>query len=74
MVDQDAQGEGRICIWGRNVFMGYLDDKESTRQWMDAQGWLHTDDLGFLDVNNFLSITGNIKGERQAGPGEGEGT
>ncbi|XP_058515873.1 long-chain-fatty-acid--CoA ligase ACSBG2-like isoform X2 [Ochotona princeps] len=61
VVDEDAQGEGRVCVWGRNVFMGYLDDKESTQQWMDAQGWLRTDDLGFLDMNNFLSVTGNIK-------------
>uniref|UniRef100_H0XWM1 long-chain-fatty-acid--CoA ligase n=1 Tax=Otolemur garnettii TaxID=30611 RepID=H0XWM1_OTOGA len=58
---EDEEGVGNISIWGRNIFMGYLNNKEETEKRMDAQGWMHTGDLGFLDVNKFLYITGNVK-------------
>nr|XP_048283458.1 long-chain-fatty-acid--CoA ligase ACSBG2-like isoform X2 [Myodes glareolus] len=56
---ENHEGIGRLCLWGRNIFMGYLNDKESTEKKMDNQGWLHTNDLGFLDVDKFLYVTGN---------------
>lgn len=54
-----------MCLWGRNIFMGYLNDKESTEKKMDNQGWLHTNDLGFLDVDKFLYVMGNNNGEER---------
>lgn len=64
MKEEDKEGNGNISIWGRNVFMGYLGDKRGTVTWTDCYGWLHTGDLGFLDVDNFLYIRGSVKGEQ----------
>uniref|UniRef100_A0A8C8YJH8 long-chain-fatty-acid--CoA ligase n=1 Tax=Prolemur simus TaxID=1328070 RepID=A0A8C8YJH8_PROSS len=57
---EDKDGVGDICIWGRNIFMGYLNNKEGTKDKIDSLGWMHTGDLGFLDDNNFLYIMGNV--------------
>lgn len=53
-VQKDEEDIGSIHIWGRNVFMGYLNDEESTQEKIDLHGWLHTGDLGFLDTDEFL--------------------
>ncbi|XP_058137983.1 long-chain-fatty-acid--CoA ligase ACSBG2-like [Dasypus novemcinctus] len=58
---EDGEDVGAIRVWGRHVFMGYLGDKENTRERIDSHGWLHTGDLGLLDANDFLYITGNVK-------------
>lgn len=42
--------------------MGYLNMAEKTEEALDAEGWLHSGDLGKLDQNGFLFITGRIKG------------
>ncbi|XP_066499587.1 long-chain-fatty-acid--CoA ligase ACSBG2 isoform X2 [Hoplias malabaricus] len=57
----DAEGNGEICFWGRHVFMGYLNMPEKTDEALDADGWLHSGDLGKHDKNDFLFITGRIK-------------
>ncbi|XP_051950198.1 long-chain-fatty-acid--CoA ligase ACSBG2 isoform X2 [Xyrauchen texanus] len=57
----DADGNGEICFWGRHVFMGYLNMPEKTEEALDAEGWLHSGDLGKQDQNDFLFITGRIK-------------
>lgn len=46
---------------GRHIFMGYLNDEEKTRATIDEEGWLHSGDVGRLDTNNLLYITGRIK-------------
>ncbi|XP_026905059.2 long-chain-fatty-acid--CoA ligase ACSBG2 isoform X3 [Acinonyx jubatus] len=56
---EDGDGIGDIHIWGRNIFMGYLDDEEKTQEKIDLHGWLRTGDLGFLDDDEFLYVTGN---------------
>lgn len=58
----DADGNGEICFWGRHVFMGYLNMPDKTEESVDAEGWLHSGDLGKHDQNDFLFITGRIKG------------
>ncbi|XP_008709666.2 long-chain-fatty-acid--CoA ligase ACSBG2 [Ursus maritimus] len=58
---EDEEGIGDIYIWGRNVFMGYLDDEENTQAKIDARGWLHTGDLGFMDPDEFLYVVGNTR-------------
>lgn len=60
---EDADGNGEICFWGRHVFMGYLDMPDKTEEALDAEGWLHSGDLGKHDNNGFLYITGRIKGK-----------
>ncbi|KAG8516429.1 Long-chain-fatty-acid--CoA ligase ACSBG1 [Galemys pyrenaicus] len=61
LVNQDADGVGEICLWGRTVFMGYLNMEDKTREAIDADGWLHTGDSGHLDADGFLYITGRLK-------------
>ena len=57
----DETGEGEICVRGRNVFMGYLNQEKSTWDVFDAEGYFHTGDKGFIDEKGFLKITGRIK-------------
>uniref|UniRef100_A0A4W3IP33 long-chain-fatty-acid--CoA ligase n=1 Tax=Callorhinchus milii TaxID=7868 RepID=A0A4W3IP33_CALMI len=57
----DEKLDGEICLWGRNIFMGYLNMPEQTEQTIDAEGWMHTGDLGYLSNDDFLFLTGKIK-------------
>ncbi|XP_071339712.1 long-chain-fatty-acid--CoA ligase ACSBG2-like isoform X2 [Trachinotus anak] len=57
----DKDGNGEICFWGRNVFMGYLNMPDKTVEALDQDGWLHSGDLGRHDQKEFLYITGRIK-------------
>uniref|UniRef100_A0A671WVM8 Long-chain-fatty-acid--CoA ligase ACSBG2 n=1 Tax=Sparus aurata TaxID=8175 RepID=A0A671WVM8_SPAAU len=57
----DEEGNGEICFWGRHVFMGYLNMPDKTEEALDAEGWLHSGDLGKHDKKGFLFITGRIK-------------
>ncbi|XP_054418102.1 long-chain-fatty-acid--CoA ligase ACSBG2 [Pteronotus mesoamericanus] len=61
LYQQSTDGTGEICIWGRHVFMGYLERQEDTVAVIDEEGWLHTGDLGRVDNQGFLYITGRIK-------------
>ena len=45
----NENGEGEICMRGRNVMMGYLKDEEQTMQTIDDYGYIHSGDLGKLD-------------------------
>lgn len=58
----DSDGSGEICFWGRHVFMGYLNMADKTLEALDSEGWLRSGDLGKHDTDNFLYITGRIKG------------
>lgn len=62
MTNVDSEGTGEICFWGRNVFMGFLNMEDKTRDALDEDGWLHSGDLGKIDEEGFLYITGRKKG------------
>ncbi|XP_025073440.1 very long-chain-fatty-acid--CoA ligase bubblegum-like [Pogonomyrmex barbatus] len=57
----DEHGEGEVCMGGRHIFMGYLNDREKTAETKDKNGWLHSGDLGKFDSKGILHITGRIK-------------
>jgi len=53
--------QGEILVRGEFVFMGYLNQPEKTRDTVDAEGWLHTGDVGLIDNEGFVKITDRMK-------------
>jgi long-chain acyl-CoA synthetase len=57
-----APGEaGEIMVRGANVMKCYYKDSESTAKTLKPDGWMHTGDLGYLDEDGFLFVTGRLK-------------
>ncbi len=52
---------GEICARGYNVMAGYNDNPEASAEAIDADGWMHTGDLGRMDAQGFITITGRVK-------------
>ncbi|XP_037085162.1 long-chain-fatty-acid--CoA ligase ACSBG2-like [Pollicipes pollicipes] len=61
ILDPDEQGNGEILHWGRNIFMGYLGREDATRETIDDDDWLRTGDVGRIDSDGYVHITGRIK-------------
>ncbi len=53
--------DGEILCKGPNVMIGYYKDQNATKDVIDDEGWFHTGDLGFIDNQNLLTITGRKK-------------
>jgi fatty-acyl-CoA synthase len=58
-VDRGVQGE--VCCRGYNIMKGYYNNPGATAEAMDDDGWLHSGDLGIMDKDGNLSITGRYK-------------
>jgi acyl-CoA synthetase (AMP-forming)/AMP-acid ligase II len=52
---------GEVVVRGYNVMQGYFDDAAATAEAIDADGWLHTGDIGVMNARGYLRITDRIK-------------
>jgi fatty-acyl-CoA synthase len=52
---------GEVCTRGYSVMLGYWDDPERTAEAIDAEGWMHTGDLGVIDEQGYGSVVGRLK-------------
>jgi fatty-acyl-CoA synthase len=52
---------GEICVRGYCVMLGYNNNRQATANTIDVHGWLHTGDLGTMDAQGYLRITGRVK-------------
>jgi long-chain acyl-CoA synthetase len=65
---------GEVLVRGANVFRGYYKQEEATREAIDAEGWFHTGDAGFIDPQGHLAIIDRAKDVGKLGEGPNAGT
>lgn len=61
LADKDEEGNGEVRMYGRHVFMGYLDEEQKTKETFDEELYLMSGDIGKKDKDGFLYITGRKK-------------
>ena len=60
IIEPNDEGVGEVCCKGPSVMLGYYENPEETEKVL-KDGWLHTGDLGYIDDNGFLYLTGRKK-------------
>src|SRR5438094_7089957 len=61
LVDLPPDTEGEICVQSPGVMQGYYNNPDATAKVLTPDGWLRTGDLGFVDAEGYLYITGRLK-------------
>jgi long-chain acyl-CoA synthetase len=61
VVEPDAEGRGELAVMGPMVMQGYYKNPEATAEVFDAEGWFLTGDVGYMDSNNYVYLTGRAK-------------
>ncbi len=59
--DPNEKGEGEVLIKSKTLMLGYYEDEEATKAVVDEYGWFNSGDVGYLDKDGFLYITGRSK-------------
>ena len=57
----DNDGNGEIIVKGNNVMLGYMNDEQATKEVMTDDGFYRTGDIGYLDKDGYVYITGRKK-------------
>ena len=60
-VEQPRGTPGELMLRGDNVMKGYYKDPQNTRRTIEPDGWLHSGDLGYMDDDGFVFVTGRLK-------------
>jgi len=61
IINANEEGIGEVCVKGPNVMLGYYKDEALTAETIDADGYIHTGDIGSLDEDGILRLNGRIK-------------
>jgi long-chain acyl-CoA synthetase len=61
VLDPDEEGNGELIARGPMVMQGYYNNKSATKEMFTEDGWLKTGDVGYLDSENYLYLTGRKK-------------
>ena len=60
ILDPDENGEGEVLIKTPTLMMGYYEDEEETKKAIDSDGYFHSGDIGYMDNDGFIFLTGKI--------------
>ena len=58
ILDPDENGEGEVLIKTPTLMMGYYEDEEETKKAIDSDGYFHSGDIGYMDNDGFIFLTG----------------
>lgn len=61
ILNPNENGEGEVLIKSKTLMLGYYEDEEATKAVIDEDGWFNSGDIGYLDKDGFLYITGRSK-------------
>ena len=61
LINKNEQGVGEVILKGKPVMKGYYKNPEATAKAIDADGWLHTGDMGYVDEDMHITLVGRCK-------------